>query len=377
MTTTQLLSDASRQLMSRPPDEHFSSLNDLRTAARKDMENSYTIELNIKLANIKANLGGTNFILSAPDIPVGYSFNNYTFTKLCQYAGTRKDFVADRLSPDTAAKALTEALSRGNDEVVSLLIGTTTTSNLTTTPETIRAITTPSYCRVWDSEMLTEVHEWIAPNGFEPARPTINTNAQRNNIMGNNKPALFRGDRDSFIFFMTDKTDEGHGGRPVRRGILCGNSEVGKRSLWTKRFIFDDMCANFLIWGATNIEETRIRHRGNDNASLIRRFRDELRRVVPEVVEEELNILREANKVIFAATPELAQARLTKSFGLSKELSRRVLEAASLAENEGLNPYTYAWVGNGVTSLAKNFSNADMIVKLAEIGGNIFLESVK
>lgn len=370
------LMQASSQLTSRPSDEHFASLNSMRQAAAIDQQNHREVELSINDLRF-TSLDGSIQVMRR-DGGASYGMNYYSFGQLCQKVGATRTFLAGRLTPSVAVTALNDAITRISDEQVKLLIGTVTKAEGETTGPALRAITSTGYCRVWDVDMLREVHEWLVPNGFEAAKPTINTNGQRDNIMGNNKPCLFRGDKDSFAFFMTpDKAvQEGHGGRPVRRGVLVGNSEVGARSLWTKRFVFDDMCANFIIWGAKAVQSRRIIHRGDNDAKLLRRFRDELRKCSPQLVEAELEILRKANEVVFAANEEKAAERLTKSFGLTQAFAADALRWARHQENAGTAELTHAWVANGVTSAAKVTGNADALVAMAEVGGDIFAAAV-
>lgn len=374
MTTTNLM-DASSQLSNRPADEHFADFNSLRGAAAIDAANQREVELPIRDLRF-TSLDGTIRVHRAAG-GASYAMTHHSFGQLCQKVGARRTFLADRLTPAVAVTALNDAIVRIPEEDVQLLLGTFTGASGRRDEPVLRALTSPGYCRVWDVDMLREVHEWLLPNGFEPARPTINTNEQRDNIMGNNKPCLFRGDKDSFMFYMTpDKSQEGHGGRPVRRGVITGNSEVGARSLWTKRFVFDDVCANFIIWGAKAVKTRRIVHRGNDSAVLLKRFRDELRKCSPELVEDELQILRRANEVVFAPTLEKAEERLTKQFNLTQAFASQALAWATHAENKGTAELTHAWVANGVTSAAKLTGNADKLVEMAEVGGDIFAAAV-
>ena len=124
----------------------------------------------------------------------------------------------------------------------------------------LRAVTSDRYERVWDADVYDQVDRWLLPNGFIPAVPTINTDAQGTNILGNTKPALFRSDRDSFAFFYGDKSpgDDGFGG--LRRGVVVYNSEVGAKSFGFSTFYFREVCANFLIWDATGVKARRARH---------------------------------------------------------------------------------------------------------------------
>lgn len=367
---TQLM-DASNQLVNRPADEHFASFNSMRTAAAIDQRNHREVELSVNDLRF-TSLDGSIQVMRK-DGGASYGMNYYSFGQLCQKVGATRTFIGSRLSPRVAVTALNDAIVRVPDEQVRLLLGTVTKAEGETTGPALRALTSTGYCRVWDADMLRECHEWLLPNGFTPALPTINTNEQRDNILGNNKPCLFRGDRDSFAFFMTpDKVQEGHGGRPVRRGVLVGNSEVGARSLWTKRFVFDDVCANFIIWGASAVKSRRIIHRGDNDAKLLKRFRDEIRKCAPELAETELQILRHANEVTFAADANKAAERLTKQFNLTRAFAEQALAWATHSENKGTNELSHAWVANGVTSAAKVTGNADALVAMAEVGGDIF-----
>ena len=368
--TTNLL-DASAQLAHRPTDEHFADFATYLRAAQRDKTNSREIELDSTSLQVVAE--GDKLLLGRGT--GAYGLTSYSFGRLAQIIGAPRGFLSDRLSPAVAAAAINDALQRTEKVSLKLLIGSTTDADLNGTDLKIRAITSPTYCRVWDADLLREVHEWLLPVGFKPALPTINTDSQQNNIHGNNKPALFRGDRDSFAFYMTDKVSEGHGDRPVRRGFLHTNSEVGHRAIKTSRFVFDDVCANFIIWGAQHVVSKKIIHRGGSSADaqLLRRFRTELRQCTPELVSTELEILRNAAVVAFAPTVEKAAERLTKQFNLTQAFAKQALEAARLEENRGLSELTHAWVANGVTSAAKATGNADSLFELATVGGDIFI----
>ena len=235
-------------------------------------------------------------------------------------------------------------------------------------------MTSPSYCRVWDADMLREAHEWALPLGYVPALPTINTNEQKQNIQGNSKPALFRGGDSSFAFLMTEKsTDFGDGSSPMRGGLMIRNSETGKASLGVMRMVFSEFCANFLIWDAKVQGSQRIIHRGRSDADLLRRFRRELQCLKPELQARELDVIAQAGKAQFASDTEVAAERLTKQFGLSQARAEAAIERASWAENRGTRKLSHLWVANGVTTLAKETTYADALTELATIGGDIVL----
>jgi len=370
------LMNASDQLVTRPADEHFASFRDMQKAARTDQANHREVEL--PLTDLRfTSLDGTLRVMRKEGGHT-YGLTHYSFGQICQAVGSRREFLGSRLSLPVAVTALNDAVQHVDDGAAKLLLGTVTNSRLETAEPVLRAITSPGYCRVWDADLLNEVNEWLLPNGFTPALPTINTDAQRNNILGNNKPCLFRGDRGTFSFYMTPEKDnqDGHGDRPVRRGVIVGNSEVGQRSLWTKRFVLDEMCANFIIWGAKVVKTQRIIHRGSSDRNLLRRFRTELRQCTPGLAKQEIEILRKANKTFFAPSTKEAAARLAKQFGLTEAFAQQALAAATDAENRGTKALTHAWIANGVTSAAKATGNADTLAAMAEVGGDIFAAAV-
>ena len=127
----------------------------------------------------------------------------------------------------------------------------------------MRSITSESYSRVWDLNILKEVERWLLPQGYKPALPTLNTDAEQRNVFGNSKPALFRGDRDSFCFYYTEPDANGADFGGLRRGHMWWNSEVGHRSVGSADLLFRDMCSNFLIWNATDVVRRRRVHRGD------------------------------------------------------------------------------------------------------------------
>lgn len=368
---TQLL-EASKNLATRPADEHFATFRDLRNAALADAKQFTTVVLPPEQLQVVAE-GAELRVRRAGGSAKSYPMTSHSARAICRLAGASPEFVFERLSPQTAATALTEGLARGEQNGVQLMIGTVTGADGVTQAPRLRAVTSPTYCRVWDADVYAEVDRWLLGAGYVPALPTKNTDAQRNNILGNNKPALFRGDRDSFSFFMHEETAAGAGDRPVRRGVFVKNSEVGSASLAPTRFLFDDICANFIVWGAAAMKTLRIIHRGRSEAHLLRRFTRELRECAPTIAAEELRVLSAAAEKQFAPSIEVAADRLNIEFGLSKAQAELALQRATWAENRQLTAMTHAWVANGVTSLAKETTYADSLVELATIGGDIYL----
>jgi hypothetical protein len=217
-----------------------------------------------------------------------------------------------------------------------------------------RCITSDRYERVWDFDVIAEIERWLVPNRFVPAKPTINTDARGTNVLGNDKPALFRSDRDSFFFFYGDKApaDDGFGG--LRKGIVVFNSEVGAKSFGFSTFYFRDMCSNFLIWDVTGQTTKRARHTSAVR-DVVRDFREELMNVAPVLTTLELDAFEHARTTRFVPEglneADRAVQRLVKEFRMSEADALEAVSLVRTPENPG--EFTIWGVVNGITSAAK------------------------
>ncbi len=366
--STNLMS-ASSQLMNRPADEHNGSFQQLLAAAARDQRNHREVVAPLSSMEVVADDG--QLLLSSKRVAgAAYPMTSHSVRALCTEIGARPEFLLGKVSPKVAAIAMSDALSRVSTPV-KLLIGTFTGADGTQGHPLVRALTSPTYARVSDYEVLTECDRWLIGAGYQPAKPTKNTDAQQNNILGHNKPCLFRGDRDSFAFFMHTEEAAGAGDRPIRRGVVVESSEVGASSIWVQKFIFDDLCANFIIWGAREMTEFRGIHRG-DPRKLARNLREQLRLATPAVTAKELEVLRAAAEKAFAPDVESAVDRLIREFEMSESSAKAAVMLAAANENRGVDPLSFAGVGNGVTSLAKSSSRAGQLVEVATLGGRIY-----
>jgi len=374
--STNLL-NMSKNLATRAADEHYSSFNGMLAAARHDRANSREVNTTLHSLRIVADGGRLKLTRNLPGSGA-YELSYQGARALSRLAGADAAFVYERLSPEVAAAALNNALQNGEDRNVNIMLSTFRGDGSTDNTARVRAINGEAYARVWDADYLEAVDRWLIGTGWKAAQPTINTNEQRDNIMGNNKPALFRGDGDSAVFLMCDNapSQPGAGNRPAFRGWLGTNSEVGLRSLSGTDFVFDAFCANFIIWGARAMRSLRLVHRGHGSL-LIRKFEQQLQLVEPVVTFDELDVMRKANEHQFAADVEKIVERLQQEFALSEVKAQRVVALAAANENRDTRELSHAWVANGVTSLAKEVRNSDALIELGTLGGDIYMAGAR
>lgn len=294
--------------------------------------------------------------------------------------------VQDKLTAPTLARVLNETFPR--DDARSFLLES---------PEggeglpTVRSITSTGYRRVWDGELLGEVARWLEPNGWVPAFPERNVHGPEED----RERALWRSDRESFAFFMSER-DMDRGGPAdwdglggMRRGLWIGNSETGARSLSWGTFWFRALCCNFLVWSAEEVATRRRRH----TAGVVREvgaLRSWIRDAVPVTVAADLDPFRVVAASAFPVAkperkgkgrgsrlerPEETLGRtLATRYGVTLATGKRAA-ALALAGDEGARPGTWWAVVNGLTAAARE-ETAGGRLELGQVAGKVMQDAL-
>lgn len=273
--------------------------------------------------------------------------------------------VLERLRPETAARVLNECWPRdgaeGREDRAFLVDGASVApgSGVVDVP-TLRAVVSPTYRRVWDADLLGEASRWLLPSGWVPAYPERNTSAPE----AERERALWRSDRDSFAFFMSERngTDREDGLGGMRRGLFIGNSEVGARSLVWGSFWFREVCANFLIWDARDAQVRRRRHTAGivGEVADLRRW---MREQVPTTTDADLVPFHVLNRTPFQVAEgdepwaERFAVAVASQFDVTQALARK---AAELAGSDGAARRGTWWDAvNAVTAAARDLNPGD------------------
>lgn len=255
----QNLMVASNQWASRPEDQRFTSLIEL---------NDYCQALRMRSASrvvssrrLEAQpLGDDHKGLVVTD-PRGDAHNvtHWAFGQLANRAGAPASYLRG-LPSELAADCVNYGL-RYHRDVEELGILSTAANGV---PATLRAVTGPNYGRIWNAT-LTEAlvkrfgdgitGDFRVPGEFgqEVAVTKANT-------------TLYGSDRDIFVFLADERRRIEVPGRRAgmmgtfARGFIVWNSEVGDTTLGFAQFLFDYVCCNRIIWGATGYQELRVRH---------------------------------------------------------------------------------------------------------------------
>ena len=163
------LTDASRELFKRQPDECFPSLTALWEHCQRQKE--ACVDRWVAPRSIRTNPHDAGRLLLAAGDDGAFEMNDWSFGQLCRLAGVAKETV-NRLVPDTAARVFAETLPTGNKPL-----------QLLTNDDQVRSIHGTSYTRLFNADLLggpplgldkrglapTVFTFALAPGGLRPA----------------------------------------------------------------------------------------------------------------------------------------------------------------------------------------------------------------
>lgn len=356
--------DLSTQWLSRPRDQRYLSLGDLKAAVDARRERSKERRTDTKDIEFLAPADPTR-LEQMHELTIGLKDgtelapSHYTFGQLCGLAKAPAPYLRT-IPSQIVADALTYSL-RYNREADAV--------KLYSTDDMLAAATGPDYGRIYDSEVVEAVMQ-VAGNGdgkdsrwkvpgrldwstsrYDPEAPvTIDTTT------------LFASDRDSFIFLVDDRNPIEIGKLPngdpdlVFRGFFTRNSEVGHSSLILASFYLRAICDNRILWGVEGFEELRMRHNKYAPARFIEEARPALESFANGSEYRLIEGVRKA-KEAKVALDEVEALEWLASRKFSRSNAFAILEAV---EREEGHPARSAWdMAQGITAVARQSPNTD------------------
>jgi hypothetical protein len=341
---------ASSQWASRPADERFWTLRDMRMACERSRAGSQVAR--VKFGDLRAFNGeGDLMICRENSDGKPARLTHYAFGQLAGSVGAPASYLRE-LPASIAADALNVGLARASDENRldrDLLFHKNGAL-------TLRASLSERYERVWDAEVcayLERLDGWRAPAGRHPGGTDIESRpataadilpGQINIAEGDAiaPSGLYASDHDMFVFLVAPDRVIGHGTDTMMRGMFVRNSEVGDSSLVFTFFLMQAVCGNHIVWGAQGVHEVRVRHTGKSPMrKALREFEAELVRYRDGAAEEEKGIIAARNLVLGATKEEVLDALVKYARTHNIPLSRtRLAEGYATAEKHE------DWYGN-------------------------------
>jgi len=295
------LTRASHELFQRSPDERFASLQDLWQHCQQEKQfSSDHWNLPTSLAP-RADDGSVTVNLTEDG---QFRLNDWSFTQLCQLSGVSKKTV-NRLSPETASRALQETMP-GTDKPIQLL----------TTGKSVRSLHGVTYTRLWNADLLSVVHEFATD--FQPPQTGVG-----------GASGLYCGEQDMFVFLIDPTGWAEINGEAFAPGFFLWNSEVGRRSLGIQSFWFQAVCQNHIVWDAVDVVDFTRKHTANVHEGL-----DEIRRIIESLVAKRdarrdgfVRVLTKAMQTRLGDDSESVAKELAKN-GIPRNLAQDAIEIA-------------------------------------------------
>jgi Domain of unknown function (DUF932) len=360
-----ILTQASREWATRPDDQRFLSLGELKAHVMQRKQESWTAtprttelrvlpQENDLAVQVYDPTHGENRLLKP---------SNWSFAQLAQYAGAPASYLR-KLPGELAAINLQWGLEHNELRDDALVLAQSNGSNV------LRAMTSTSYGRIWDHQVVEAVEKVNADGRWQiPAASYATTNPRR-------ATTLYASDRDVFIFLVDPKNPITVGQEELFRGFYAWNSEVGSAVFGLTTFLYQRVCDNRTIWGATDVQELRIRHTGGaperfayEGAKYLRRYAEEGTQKAVEGIQRAQATNIPLNEGKGDTVQSWIQAR-----GFTKAQATASVETA---QGERGQCRTVWDVVNGITAYARSVPHTDERVQLETKAGKLMADVAK
>ncbi|MEN6406990.1 MAG: DUF932 domain-containing protein [Thermoguttaceae bacterium] len=321
------LTRASKELFRRRPDECFPSLGVLSQHVqwqKQEALEAWQPPRALRVQAVESDL----LMLDAGNDGT-FTMNDWSFGQLCRLSGVAKETV-NRLTPDTAARVFSETLPRGNKPL-----------QLFTLAGQLRSIHAASYTRLFNADLLDLIRETAV--GFEPPPKGCNGGT-----------GLYGGEQDAFCFLIDPAGWTEIAGEAFAPGMFVWNSEVGCRSVGIQTFWFQAICANHIVWDATEIVEFSRKHTSNVHDAL-----DDIRFAIQSLVQKRdqrrdafVKAVQQAMVTTLGSDAEEVQKAMSQQ-GIPRTL---VKEAIEIAQEKGR--FTIFSMVDALTRIAGKIVNA-------------------
>jgi len=359
---SQVLTTASHQWATRPDDQRFLSLADLHASVKSRKQQSWTATPPVSELRV-VTPGEDTIGIELLDPTHGEKRivkpTHFAFGQLAQYASAPAAYLR-KLPAELAAINLQWGLEHGAMRDDALILAQSNGSDV------LRAMTSTSYGRIWDHQVVEAVQKVNTDGRWKiPAASYSTTHPKR-------ATTLYASDRDVFIFLVDDSHPIEIPGEeePKFRGFMTWNSEVGAAVFGLTTFLYDRVCDNRMIWGATNIQELRIRHTGGaperfayEGAKYLNKYSNEATGQIVDQIVKAKRVEPELESKDSDGISGWLQKR-----GFSKAVAKGSVDAMVSEGRDGRDLWS---IISGVTAYARTITHTDERVTLESKAGKL------
>lgn len=349
------------QWRDRPADQRFLSLTDLHKHAVRAKTGA--VERTVSVGEIQAQLSNGGLTFKGPK---GNAFpaTHWAAGQLSQLAGAPASYL--RTLPDAlAAACFNHGLQVNGKDRTKLLLQATDSGAM------ISAATGPDYGRVWTADVVGSFIKRFGDGVTGDFRvPGIRGKAL--DAVTRENTTIYGSDRDCFFFLADEKNRievkerRGGEGGSLARGFYVWNSETGSKTIGVRKFLFDFVCANRIIWGAEGVQEVRIRH----TSGAPDRWMAEIARFLHDYMQS--SAAAEEAQIAAAQAKTLGDRQEVTDFLLarwSKNVTEEIL--STHVKEEGREVATLWDVVTGATAYARTVPYQDERVKIEIEAGKV------
>jgi len=376
------LMTASKQWASRPADQRFWDLDELRAAVADVRTNSFIGETPENQLRVEAGDGNLRLVSESGN---SAEISHWAFGQLAGRASAPAGYL--RTLPATlAAQNINHGLkAAGRDERNAKMLIYRNGGNL------VRSIATDQFEPIWNVDIIDRLRylpgEWRTP----PARPAGITDERtriatgedaRYSIQGSAlsirpgdmiAPAgLYASPEDMFVFLIDPgKTVRDGSEAGLQRGVIIQNAEVsGKLRFRMMTFFHRGVCGNHIIWNASGLTEIAVRHVGTAPAKAFGQIAVTVRKYAEAgATEDEAKIQACQTRQIAGTKDDVLDALFKRSI-----LSRAQLESSYVAAGEHPedgDPRTFWGMAQGITRISQDAPNADTRTAMDQAAGRV------
>lgn len=377
MSTSNNLFQAHNQWATRPADQRFQTLAALRDAVHGRRMRARSQDAELRNVKITAGDAGEIFVngQTTQASPTNWAFGQLA-TALKAPAGYLRNIPAP-----LAAQCLMHGVESAPTDALKFM----SLANEDGT-RTLQAITSTSYGRIWDADVVDAAGRIVERTGGRFYNPSAY--ATPGQLGGETVPSgLYASDRDVFIFMIDGGSLLDVGNRAkLNRGFFLWNSEVGSRTFGLTTFLFNVVCGNHIVWGAQDVNTLVVRHTKNGPARFdaeavpaLLRYVDASAKPVEDAIKRALNY-NIAQEIGLPASTELTQEHVqmfvaTRTAG-AKFTRDEIKGAVECALKEEGQCVTLWDLSQGFTAYARGYDFLDARTNLETRAGKL-LDLVK
>lgn len=364
--------EAHEQWRSRPADQRFQTLAELRESVHGRRLRSRSVDIDCGRLSVEDT--GKTILLNSELSPCEPS--HWAFGQLSTLLKAPANYLRALPRP-LLTQCLQHGLLNGERENVKFM----TVSSNDDKPNTLQAVTSATYGRIWDADVVDAVgrivertdNKFFNPKAYghkDGTTPNGFATMDSGKTVGS---GLYASDHDVFVFMIDGGSLLDAGPRAkLNRGFIAWNSETGAKAFGLMTFLFNVVCGNNIIWGASEVNKLVIRHTSggpyrfdSEAAPLLKRYAEETAKPVEDTIKKAMDHL----------LPDAPKEKLEDSlvdFCLPVKFSRgEVRSAISFAKSEEGDCRTLWQLVQGFTAYARGFDYVDARVELEARAGKL------